>query len=541
MAAAAAVTRAAGDGRGSAEPEPALASPGRSRAALLAVAVAVTAGVLLRLYARSELWLDEALTVNLSKVPLGQLRHVLANDGAPPLYYFLLHGWMKVFGDSNEAVRLLPALFSVATLPLVHRAGRRLGGPTVGLAALVLTATSPFAIRYATENRMYSLVALLVTAGWLVLVEAMDAGRDRPRTLPLVGVGLVTGALLLTHYWAIYLLAVTAGLLVLTAWRRPERRTAAIWCLGAMVVGSVVLFGPWIPTFLYQAAHTGTPWGIAPSPVEVAFTTLVDLGGGPFPEGQALAGLVAFLALLAVFGRAVDGHRIELDLHTRPGARRELFVGGIALFIAVTAGVLTASAFASRYTSIAFPLVILAAAYGLRAFADRRVVAGVLALAALLGVIGGVRSMVFRRTSADEVARLIAANGGQPGDVVAYCPDQLGPDVSRVLPDDLDQLTFPDGARPAIVNWVDYAERVRAADPVAFGQKVLARAQGRTIWYVWMPGYRSLDKSCEKINDTLGNARPGNEQLLDPDTSVFERQVLWKHPATAPATATPSP
>jgi hypothetical protein len=48
-----------------------------------------------------------------------------------------------------------------------------------------------------------------------------------------------------------------------------------------------------------------------------------------------------------------------------------------------------------------------------------------------------------------------------------------------------------------------------------------------------MPGYRSLQKSCERVNDVLGNARPGNQQLLEPDTTVFERHVLWKHPATA--------
>lgn len=535
MAAAPAVTRAEGEGLGPAEPDPAPAPLRRSRAGAAAVTVAVVVGVLLRLYARSELWLDEALTVNLAEVPLGQLRGVLERDGAPPLYYVLLHGWMRVFGQSNEAVRLLAAVFSVATLPLIHRAGRRFGGPLVGTAALVLLATSPFAIRYATENRMYSLVALLVTAGWLVLTDAMDPARPRPRLRHLVGVGAVTGALLLTHYWSIYLLAVVGALLALTAWRRPERRRAALLSLTAMAVGAVVLFGPWIPTFLYQAAHTGTPWGIAPSPVEVAFTTLVDLGGGPFPEGQALAGLIAFLALLAVFGRALDAHRIELDLRTRPGARRELLVGGISLFIAVTAGVLTASAFASRYTSIAFPLVILTAAYGLRTFGDRRIAAGVLAVLAVLGVIGGVRSMVFRRTSADTVADLIAENGGAPGDFVVYCPDQLGPDVTRVLGEGYEELTFPDGADPKIVNWVDYAKRMQAADPVTFAQDVLAEANGRTIWYVWMPGYRSLEKQCERINDTFGNARPGNEQLLEPDLTTFERQVLWKHPATTPA------
>ena len=528
MAAAPAVTRATGPGPAAPETGDGTAAPplGRSPLVVVAVGVACAAGIALRAYTRSELWLDEALTVHLSEVPLGELSEVLRRDGAPPLYYAVLHVWMELVGTGNQAVRLLSAAFGVATLPLVHRAGRRLGGPVVGIGALVLLATSPFAIRYGTEARMYSLVALLVAAGWLLVANALE----RPTAPWLAGIGLVSGALLLTHYWSFYLLACTVAALVLAAWRRVLDRGAVARTVAAIAVGSAVLFGPWVPAFLYQRAHTGTPWGTAPGPVEVAFTTLVDLGGGPFPEGQALAGVLAALTLLALLGRAVDGRRIELDLRTRPGVRGEALVAATTLLLAVGVGTATSSAFASRYTSVAFPLIVLVAAYGLRSLADRRVVAGVLAVASVLGVVGGVRNAAFRRTSADAVVAAILEHGGRPGDVVAYCPDQLGPDITRVLPDGFVEVTFPDFADPRLVDWVDYGERMAAADPAAFGQGVLERSGGRTIWYVWMPGYRTLDKKCERINDTLGNARPTNRQLLDPDTSVFERHALWVHP-----------
>ena len=528
MAAAPVVTRAtdSGDEARPSQAADAASPPPRSTLTLVGIGGACAAGIALRGFTRSELWLDEALTVHLAEVPLGELSDVLRRDGAPPLYYVLLHAWMAVVGTGNEAVRWLSALFGVATLPLLHRAGRRLGGPVVGAGALVLLATSPFAIRYATEARMYSLVALLVAAGVLVVVN----GLERPTAPWLIGVGAVSGALLLTHYWSFYLVACSVGVLLLAAWRGALERGPVVRVIAAAAVGSAVLFGPWVPAFLYQRAHTGTPWGTAPGPVEVAFTTLVDLGGGPYPEGQALAGLLAALTLLALFGRAIDGRRIELDLRTRPGARGEALVAATTLLLAVGVGTLTASAFASRYTSVAFPLIVLVAAYGLRSLADRRVVAGVLVAASVLGLAGGVRNLAYRRTSADAVAAAIVENGGRPGDVVAYCPDQLGPDVTRVLPDGFVEVTFPDFADPRLVDWVDYGERMAAADPATFGQGVLERSGGRTIWYVWMPGYRTLDKKCERINDTLGNARPTNKQLLDPDKTVFERHALWVHP-----------
>jgi len=44
-------------------------------------------------YTRSDMWLDEALSVNIARLPLSDLRGALKQDGAPPFYYLLLHVW----------------------------------------------------------------------------------------------------------------------------------------------------------------------------------------------------------------------------------------------------------------------------------------------------------------------------------------------------------------------------------------------------------------------------------------------------------------
>ena len=77
------------------------------------VALAVAGGVALRFLTRSQLWLDEALSVNIAKVPLGQLPNALRHDGSPPLYYLLLHWWIAVVGAGDVAVRALSAAFAV--------------------------------------------------------------------------------------------------------------------------------------------------------------------------------------------------------------------------------------------------------------------------------------------------------------------------------------------------------------------------------------------------------------------------------------------
>ena len=51
-----------------------------------------------------------------------------------------------------------------------------------------------------------------------------------------------------------------------------------------------------------------------------------------------------------------------------------------------------------------------------------------LTLAVMAGLAGSITNVTTNRTQAGQVSRAIA-HYGHPGDIVAYCPDQLGPAV----------------------------------------------------------------------------------------------------------------
>src|SRR5207237_10361162 len=161
---------------------------------------------------------------------------------------------------------------------------------------------------------MSSLVGLLVLARFLALPKALQkptAGRPVP-------IGLVTAALLASHYWAVYLLAAT-GLALVPLARRGPRREAARRVLVAMAGGGVA-FAPWLPVFLYQARHTGTPWAYPPNPVPI-IDTLSDYAGGHRWLAPCLLLMLLGLTALGVFRRSIDGHHVEPDPRTRPRAR----------------------------------------------------------------------------------------------------------------------------------------------------------------------------------------------------------------------------
>ena len=471
--------------------------------AALAIGVVVTAGVAARFVADSHLWLDEALTVNIAGLPLTQIPEALRHDGSPPLYYVILHGWMELFGAGTIAVRALSGVFSVACLPLAWRVGRRVGGRTVATSFLVLLALSPFAVHYATEARMYSMTMLLVLAGGLALANLLE----RPSLGLSVVVGLITGALLLTHYYALYIVAAVGAVLLWHAWR-GEERAAARRALLSMVAGSL-LFVPWVPTFLYQVAHTGAPWGDTGQGLRTVIETLGVLVSGYRDAGPVPLLLALGLIALAVFGRAVGRRRFEIDLIGRePGRTLALLTfGGLLLAVAVTD--LTGQAFTPRYASLVFPGVLLLIAVGVASFGDGRLRLAALVLMAGLGVVGIKPVMQYERTQAATVARHLRA-AAQPGDVVAYCPDQLGPSVSRLLPADLGltQLTYPKAHGPKFVDWVDYAETIKATPVLPFAEMLLERAgPDRNVWLVWSVGYKSLRNRCPQLLQALGGYR----------------------------------
>ncbi|MGY1592611.1 glycosyltransferase family 39 protein [Geodermatophilus sp. SYSU D00708] len=495
-------------------------------AALVAAAVLVGAGA--RFVAPSDLWLDEAQSVAIARLPLPELFTALREDGSPPLYYLLLHGWIALFGQGAGAVRSLSALIGLLTLPLAWVAARRMAGRRVAVALVVLLATSPFVIRYAAETRMYALLVLLAVLGGL----AAHTVVRRPGPWPVVGLGLVTGALLLTHVWAFHLVAAT-GLLALAALRaRPH---PALRVLAGLALGGL-LYLPWLPTLLFQLAHTGTPWAQAPGLSALPIALEAWRGGFEVRAhvlGTAMVLLAALGALAVGTGRA-GSPTVVLSLRPRPSRAALLVLSLGTLVIAGLVSQATGTAVHARYTSVALVPFLALVALGLAALPTARARLGGLVLVAALGLATALPHLTDSRTQAGQVARALA--DARPGDVVVFCPDQLGPSVARLVPPErgLDLVVYPD-LRPADrVDWTDYVDRVRGTPSATVAAAVLDRAGGAGIWVVTGRGFRVPSaQRCGDLVDALAAVRGEPERLVSPDVSVPENMRL-QHLAPAP-------
>jgi len=497
--------------------------------------MAVTVGVLLigavlRFVIQSPLWLDEALSVNIARLALGDIPDALRQDGHPPLYYVLLHMWIALFGEGDVAVRSLSGLWGLALVPLLWIAGRRMGGTKVAWCAVALVAVSPYALRYSTETRMYAMVMVLVLVGWLLIDDALRG----PRRHRLAAIAIVAAALLWTHYWAMWLITVVTLALAfqaLLARRRGELDAvrARLLVIGSFVAGAV-LFVPWLPTLLYQGTRTGTPWARPLRPTEMITTTVADLGGGAQAEAILLGWIVAILVLVGAFGRpGVDGGvEFRLPIHPRTRPFAVAVVGTLAF--ACVVGYATGATYATRYAAAFIPFFLLVAALGLSRL-PRPVDALVLLAIFGLGLVGAYRNVTLDRSDADRSADAIEARA-EDGDLVVFCPDQLGPSTSRLLDDRFEQVTYPRFAPPELVDWVDYKERLEEASPVAFAEELLARAEGRQIFLVYSTSYITHTDTCPEVFNALGAVRP--PEVLTETEPVWEPSavVLFAPPAT---------
>jgi len=130
------------------------------------------------------LWLDETFSIWMANLKVGEmLQWVVKIDQHPPLYYFLLHGWIGIFGDSPYYARLLSVIFGTGAIPIVYLIGKRISGPLMGVAAAAFLAFSPFNVYYAQEARMYTLLMFNASVAIYALVRLLTD----PRSLKPIG------------------------------------------------------------------------------------------------------------------------------------------------------------------------------------------------------------------------------------------------------------------------------------------------------------------------------------------------------------------
>jgi 4-amino-4-deoxy-L-arabinose transferase-like glycosyltransferase len=328
----------------------------------LPVLLVVAAALRLPTLSLQSFWFDEAyIPVHVLHASLGATLHSwLSSENTPPLWYLIVWAVSRVFGTGVVALRLPSALFGIALVWVGWALGAELGSRRTQVTLAAIIAVNPIFVWYSQEARAYGLYALLGGLSFLCFVRV----RRLRTSGSLAWWAIVSILALLTHYFAVFLVAPEALVLLADAAKRrtgAPRPRATIAAVGAVAAAGAAL----VPLVIAQGGH-GTQWigrwALSHRLIAIPGYYVLGYNGAVLGHGVLLlAGLPVLAAIALVIVLAATGRL------TRP--ERDA--------IAVSAGI--------GFCAIAVPVILALA--GADYLAPRNTLAAFVPLSAALAVV----------------------------------------------------------------------------------------------------------------------------------------------------------
>ncbi len=254
------------------------------------------------------LWLDEAFSWEFSK-DIAFLWHVIrSREVNMAFYYLLLHFWMRLFGESELAMRSLSVLFAVCTLPSIYWIGRRIWDEPTGLIAALLTAANPYFLFASQEARGFALAMFLAVNATVVLLMAQQDNR----AFLWIAYSVLTALSVYAHYYSILMLAVH-GVYVMTGAKLTHIRLFFFSCV---LITFFLLPIIWLQ---YRIGLGQADWFIKPTLRDIVSLSRV-LAGGMLGVAAASACLSAAVMAALIINRGKRLGRPTFRAWVLPGA-----------------------------------------------------------------------------------------------------------------------------------------------------------------------------------------------------------------------------
>ncbi|MBN2471559.1 MAG: glycosyltransferase family 39 protein [Anaerolineae bacterium] len=366
------------------------------------------------------LWFDEGFSWHAATQPT--LAAVLDGDPTnPPLYYLLLHIWIRLVGDSEFSLRALSLMQGVVLLAGLGALARRWFGSRTALTAIGLGAFTPLLWWAAQEARMYNTLALgvlLLAAGYLDLLRHPDR---RQSWAALAAGELIT---LYAHNTGIVVLG-AINLVFALGWALELRRGSPDWrLLGRWVISQIVVAGLWLPELLARFRNLGsanaalrTPPDLSPQLLwqswQAVWASSWEMVLDNPPVLQISAGLM--LALLL----------IGLAALRRPAGRRLWGLLAALYGILLAALVVLGVNFHARYLVFLAPVLVIILAAGLNEITSQRgrrlaSAAGICTAAIIWVILPGQPDIAYQHDQAREITRYYVDNLGEDDLVLTW-------------------------------------------------------------------------------------------------------------------------
>lgn len=321
-------------------------------------------------YLVASLWRDEAFSYLLAKKNVLEIILLTIKDFTPPLYYLILHFWMKIFGHTEIALRILSLCFFWATLYVMFLFMTKIFKikPLLACIFLFLFAANPFLHYYAFEARAYTMLAFFGTLAFYLL---------RIKKYNWYTLVVILG--LYTHYCMVLVMVSQ----VLYVFLKDKKHLLRFVKQNGI---AILAYIPWILFFIMQKTFVNTSFWIVAPP----FKTFFNIPGIIYTGYEVDFGLFdkqIFLVSLFIMAIIIPG----VVLNNKSTKNNEnIFLGIWAFAAPVLAFFLSyiKPFFLPRYLIFANPGMLLLIIYGMRRIPKKLAVVVFLMLFLITSVYG---------------------------------------------------------------------------------------------------------------------------------------------------------
>jgi mannosyltransferase len=235
------------------------------------------------------LWRDEAFSALLAKHSLLDILNITIHDTAPPLYHFILHFWIKIFGFGEVGLRSLSLVaFVLLCFSVYFFAKEVFKSKRIGIFAAILTLVNPFIFLYAFEARMYMLLLLFtvlsmwffVTKRWVLYI-------------------LATLAVLYTHNFGLFIVLTQIVSFLISNFSKESLSNQLKSPFLRSILVVFVFYAPWIPILYNQTFKvTDSFWISKPDIFSFGNLLIKFIEGSDKFVGSVTVILIAIVLLL---------------------------------------------------------------------------------------------------------------------------------------------------------------------------------------------------------------------------------------------------
>lgn len=215
---------------------------------------------------RQDIAMDEPFTIYYAQAGFSSLFEMLKTENNPPLFFLLIHLWIRIFGISAFSVRFLPFLFSTLTAPLIYLTGKRFFSLRSGIFASLVFTFSNYQLGFSHEARVYSLFALLTCISMYFFLSLIQNPGKRSSIYLLI----ITNILIIySHFFGFFVI----GVQMLSCLIFPDLKKALKGCLKAQII-TLILYLPYFPV-LFSRFHASSGGTWVPPPLISDLYTMI--------------------------------------------------------------------------------------------------------------------------------------------------------------------------------------------------------------------------------------------------------------------------